>query len=107
MSRFYSPIYLSNARKAARKALFEQNAEWMETQARARIERDARNKEERVAHAERDALAQSLRADHARIDGLVREGQALGLDRAGIMERTGLNALAVALAERRIAGVAA
>lgn len=94
MSRWYSPVYLSNAKKAQRKALLEQNAAWLESQAQARVERDERN-----------ARAKALQAERARVDRLVREGQSLGLDRAGICERFNLGAFAVALAERRIAGV--
>lgn len=98
MSRWYSPVYLSSAKKAERKRLLELNEAWNIEQGLAR----EANAERRRTEA---ATARVKRAEHDRIDALVREGQGLGLDRAGIMERTGLSAFTVALSERRIAGV--
>lgn len=98
MSRWYSPIRLSNAKKADRKRLLELNEAWNIEQGLAREANTERQRTEAAA-------ARAKREEHTRIDALVREGQDLGLDRAGIVERTGLTAFAVALSERRIAGV--
>ncbi len=99
MSRWYSPIRLSNAKKAERKRLLELNEAWMVEQGLAREALAERQRTEAAA-------ASAKRTEHARIDALVREAQALGLDREGIVERTGLHAFYVALSERRIAGAA-
>lgn len=98
MSRWYSPVRLSNAKKAERKRLLELNEAWMIEQGIAREANAERQRAEAVA-------ASAKRAEHARIDALVREAQALGLDRDGIVAHTGLHAFYVALSERRIAGV--
>lgn len=98
MSRWYSPIRLSNAKKAERKRLLELNEAWMIEQGLAREALAERQRAEAAA-------ASAKREEHARIDALVREGQDLGLDRAGTAERAGLSLFTVALSERRIAGV--
>ncbi len=80
MSRWYQPTRLSNAKKAERKRLRADDEAFRLQQGEARLRRE----------------------EHIRVDRLVREGQALGLDRDGIAVRFGLSRFAIALSERRI-----
>mgnify|MGYP003443296198 FL=1 len=80
MSRWYQPTRLSNAKKAELKRLRPDDEAFLLQQGEARLRRE----------------------EHIRVDRLVREGQALGLDRDGIAVRFGLSRFAIALSERRI-----
>jgi hypothetical protein len=80
MSRWYQPTRLSNAKKAELKRLRADDEAFRLQQGEARLRRE----------------------EHIRVDRLVREGQALGLDRDGIAVRFGLSRFAIALSERRI-----
>ena len=80
MSRWYQPTRLSNAKKAELKRLRADDEAFRLQQGEARLRRE----------------------EHIRVDRLVREGQALGLDRDGIAGRFGRSRFAIALSERRI-----